>query len=313
LEDVEGIKIKVLERKQQRMHVSRSALAALVAAVVLVGILAHRYVSDRTDEENVPLNVSSIDESIDLNQLEHLILSPCHGVYRIGMDFSRDSAWYFEDFMRNKKSGNVLMAHIEKAVELLGETPKGLLVFSGGQTKFSAGPLSESQSYWKLAESQGLLNDITVRSRVTTEEFARDSFENLLFSLCRFKEFTGRYPKQVTVVGFPFKEHRFKTLHRKALNIPESSFSYVDVFTLEIYAPSADQYEEQKSGEFHNAFKHFQEDPYGCLSPVLIAKRQRRDPFHRFHSYERTCPEMTDLLQYCGKDIFPGKLPWSTE
>jgi hypothetical protein len=38
-----------------------------------------------------------------------------------------------------------------------------------------------------------------VRWRTLTEEHARDSFENLLFSVCRFRELTGTYPYNITV------------------------------------------------------------------------------------------------------------------
>ena len=38
-----------------------------------------------------------------------------------------------------------------------------------------------------------------VRWRSLTEEHARDSFENLLFSVCRFRELTGTYPLNITV------------------------------------------------------------------------------------------------------------------
>ena len=38
-----------------------------------------------------------------------------------------------------------------------------------------------------------------VRQRTLTEEHARDSFENLLFSICRFRELTGVYPRNITV------------------------------------------------------------------------------------------------------------------
>ena len=37
------------------------------------------------------------------------------------------------------------------------------------------------------------------------EEFARDSYENVLFSIARFKELTGHPPRNVTVVGYEFK------------------------------------------------------------------------------------------------------------
>jgi hypothetical protein len=47
---------------------------------------------------------------------------------------------------------------------------------------------------------------------------ARDSFENLLFSLCRFHELTGCYPTDVTVVSFEFKRWRFSNLHRQAVS-----------------------------------------------------------------------------------------------
>ena len=53
-----------------------------------------------------------------------------------------------------------------------------------------------------------------MRRRAHTEEFARDSFENLLFSLCRHRELTGGYPQRLTVVSLPFKRERFETLHR---------------------------------------------------------------------------------------------------
>ena len=60
--------------------------------------------------------------------------------------------------------------------------------------------------------------------RVVSEEFARDSYENLLFSICRFHEVTGRYPDKITVVGFGFKTRRFVDLHRKAVRFPEDKF-----------------------------------------------------------------------------------------
>ena len=44
-----------------------------------------------------------------------------------------------------------------------------------------------------------------VRGRALTEEHARDSFENLLFSVCRFRELTGLYPQNITVSPFNLK------------------------------------------------------------------------------------------------------------
>jgi hypothetical protein len=58
------------------------------------------------------------------------------------------------------------------------------------------------------------------------QDRARDSFENLLFSLCRFYELTGRYPDSLTLVGYEFKRRRFSQLHRAALRLPQEAFRY---------------------------------------------------------------------------------------
>lgn len=59
------------------------------------------------------------------------------------------------------------------------------------------------------------------------QEHARDSFENLLFSLCRFYELTGHYPDNVLVIGYSFKHERFADLHRAALRWPDQKFTFV--------------------------------------------------------------------------------------
>jgi hypothetical protein len=65
--------------------------------------------------------------------------------------------------------------------------------------------------------------------RATTETYALDSYQNLLFSLTRFHEITGRYPVQVTVVGYEMKRRRFEELHRVALRFPTTHFEYIGI------------------------------------------------------------------------------------
>jgi hypothetical protein len=55
-----------------------------------------------------------------------------------------------------------------------------------------------------------------------------DSFENLLFGLCRFKELAGVYPEKLTIVGWNFKRYRFE-IHRRALHFPLHGFRYEGV------------------------------------------------------------------------------------
>lgn len=61
--------------------------------------------------------------------------------------------------------------------------------------------------------------------RMTTENFALDSYQNLLFSIARFREYTGSYPERITVVGYGMKKSRFEELHAKAVRWPVKNFS----------------------------------------------------------------------------------------
>lgn len=73
-----------------------------------------------------------------------------------------------------------------------------------------------------------IVNHLTTSARdQVLQEHARDSFENLLFSLCRFYELTGHYPDDLLVIGYDFKHERFSELHRAALRWPDQRFKFV--------------------------------------------------------------------------------------
>ncbi|OMO57748.1 hypothetical protein CCACVL1_25687 [Corchorus capsularis] len=132
----------------------------------------------------------------------------------------------------------------------------------------------------------------SVKWRALTEEHARDSFENLLFSVCRFRELTGTYPQNITVVSYDFKEERFAHLHRSAIGFPESQFFYVGT------PASPTSSEGALKGEAL-VRTQFQQDPYGCIGS-LKRKKVGRDPFHRSIPYPNGCPEIEGLFRYCG-------------
>ena len=243
--------------------------------------------------------------------LSELVVVAGHSVYIHGdfetQDVVADHSWFLESFQRGQVK--TFVSHIRRGVELAAQRPSSLLVFSGGETRLPAGPRSEAQSYWLVAEFSdwfGAGNDDRgqeeLRTRAVTEEHARDSFENLLFSICRFREVTGDYPGKVTVVGFSFKKARFTELHRKALRFPADRFEYVGV------DPETSQ-EALDRGELVNSLGPYSRDPYGC-GTELQAKRAQRNPFHRSHGYHFGCPELRELLDYCGPDFFQGELPW---
>ncbi|KAI3733101.1 hypothetical protein L1987_64319 [Smallanthus sonchifolius] len=145
-------------------------------------------------------------------------------------------------------------------------------------------------------------NQEKVRWKALTEEYARDSFENLLFSVCRFRELTGSYPQNITVVGYDFKKERFVNLHRSAIRFPETRFLYSGT-------PAATTSKEAALKGEALVRTQFQHDPYACLGS-LHRKKIGRDPFHRSIPYPNGCPEIEGLFTYCGASLYTGSLPW---
>lgn len=129
-----------------------------------------------------------------------------------------------------------------------------------------------------------------------------------MFSICRFKEVTGHYPNQISIVSFTFKERRFTTLHAPALAWPKEKLNYIGVDP-----PASTGFDLKRSteGEWKNAAAPFESDPYGCSSKILVQKREGRNPFFRTAPYTLSCPDMRELLHYCGPDLFPqSRVPW---
>lgn len=237
----------------------------------------------------------------DVKQLENLVLVAGHAVY-VGQDFAdpeHDRNWFLQSFQRGEPP--FYIGHIRAGIDVAGRDPSSLLVFSGGQTRREAGPRSEAQSYWSLADYFRWWSTPEVRPRATTEEFARDSFENLLFAICRFKEWTGAYPQRIRVVSWAFKAKRFG-LHREAIRFPESRFEFHGV-------NQPDDLVGAEKGEA-KALAAFEKDPYGT-GDDLGKKRADRNPFNRVNPYQVSCSELEGILRYRGPEFYDGKLPWS--
>src|SRR5882762_5554537 len=108
-----------------------------------------------------------------------------------------------------------------------------------GQTK-SGSTTTAGEAYLRLALSANLLETspfdtlqanptLFPFSRATSEDHALDSFQNLLFSIARFHEYTGRWPEHITVVGYEVKRRRFEELHREAVRWPAERFTYFGI------------------------------------------------------------------------------------
>lgn len=170
---------------------------------------------------------------------------------------------------------------------------------SGATRSHLTSPLSEASSYHRLAAARGYLRPsagdegtaLSVAARATTEEYALDSYENLLFSIARFREVTGRWPDKITVVGYGMKRKRFEQLHRGAIRFPAARFRYIGI-------DDAGNTAEHYAGELKHGYAPFLFSPAGCRPP-LSSKRLDRNPFARYPSYHASVPELVPLLEWC--------------
>ena len=273
--------------------------------------MAHKY-SYKYDPV-MQRNVAARDVSAyPYASIEDLIIVCGHAVY-LSSDYLKageEDSWYLEDYQKRKGQANTFVEQMRFGVREAANNPASLLVFSGGKTRRDAGSISEGLSYWEVSRAFGWFGEEGTHERAFTEEFARDSYENVLFSIARFKELTGHAPRNVTVVGYEFKRERFVGLHRAAIRFPVSRFNYVGT-------PAVHE-EESAAGEIE--VRHaFSKDPYGCKG-TLGKKRESRDPFNVGQPYTCSNPDLEGLMRVCeggggggglgGSRFYKGELPW---
>ncbi|KAI9068313.1 hypothetical protein FKP32DRAFT_1587715 [Trametes sanguinea] len=263
-------------------------------------------------------------ESI-LAEIDHLIMVPGHAIWKGTSLEARfdEEQWVLEPYQRGGGRVAAFIQHIIAGAELARQDEHSLLIFSGGQTRDSS-TTTEAESYMRLAHISDLLptaasspstsHSSHPRLRATTENFALDSYQNLLFSVARFHEYTGRYPARITVIGYEMKRRRFTELHRAALRWPETRFEYIGIDA--DGDAEAQGGKSAQQGELQNGYLPYTQDMYGCHG-TLLEKRRSRNPFLRFHSYYTSAPELAPLFNWCpGRaeggqtTIFPGPLPW---
>eukprot|EP00192_Tetraselmis_astigmatica_P025250 CAMPEP_0117698674 /NCGR_PEP_ID=MMETSP0804-20121206/29880_1 /TAXON_ID=1074897 /ORGANISM="Tetraselmis astigmatica, Strain CCMP880" /LENGTH=231 /DNA_ID=CAMNT_0005512991 /DNA_START=731 /DNA_END=1423 /DNA_ORIENTATION=- len=224
----------------------------------------------------------------------NLVIVAGHSVFTGSnyLDAYNSSNWYLEPYQKGIP-GQVdsFVQHVKIGVAVAAADPQALLLFSGGQTREAVGPISEAASYWGVANAQQWFGRTEVKHRTALEEAARDSFENVLFSLCRFQQLTGRYPLNITVVSYEFKRGRFVDMHRQAVLFPEDRFFFLGSPTL---SPAAAIQGEERT------LAAFKDDPYSCKG-ALLEKKELRNPFAAPVPYlsHGSCPEMAPLLRYC--------------
>ncbi|GAA5915630.1 hypothetical protein JCM6882_002368 [Rhodosporidiobolus microsporus] len=310
----------VLTQRARTTNLAVLLLAGVAAVSVLVNIRLwlgdEVFRRQRDFTTRVPQSIRGTLQSPHSN-LKHLVMVPGHAIWQ-GCDATRateDHDWILEP-MQKGGAVRTYLKHIVKGAEIAVRDPEALLIYSGGQTRPSAS-LTEGLSYARLASAGNLYTQFMSPAqqqayaatggefdRVTTEDFAMDSMENVLFSIARFKEFTGQYPTFITVVGYGMKRRRYEDVHLASVRWPKSAARYIGI---DNEGETSGDYE----GERKFGLEPFLRDTYGCHG-ALLAKRRKRNPFRRFHSYHSSAPDLAPLLEYCPSNnaIFAGPLPW---
>lgn len=251
----------------------------------------------------------------DLTALTELIILCGHATFTGSgrADITSEASWLLQPFQRSnpltgkRSEHETFISHILTATFAAASRPQALLIFSGGRTT-TASSRTEAQGY--EAVHLGLGDPFDIEERYAREDWATDSLQNLLFSILRFRQMVGVYPKEVTVVTHAFKRERVLGAHARALRWPEGGIRVVGVdppFTER-------EFEEAREGE-RGAREAFERDKYGRLEPLAGKRRVRGfepDKVERFFA-DVEC-EARELLRYSSRDdeglTLPERFPW---
>jgi len=247
-----------------------------------------------------------------------LIVVCSHAICEDASNAHDESNWSLQPFQRSDpvtqkpSEHETFILHIAAAAMTHHYRPKALVMFSGGKTNKDS-PKSEAESYRDVFRrlQTSLSGQYLSEGSVALEEYATDSYQNLLFSILRFRKLVGCYPKTVTVITHAFKEHRFLELHGPAIKWPSGRLRVQGInppFSLE-------ERELTQKGELERGYRLFAEDPYGGRSPLSDKRRARNwdpDVVETLAADEE--PEVKILLRWngeeSGNEVFPGRLPW---
>ncbi|KAK5719610.1 hypothetical protein LTR17_015324 [Elasticomyces elasticus] len=246
---------------------------------------------------------------------QDLVVVCCHATYTgsSSNDIKDEANWVLQRFQRRDAEArkpsevNTFVKHILVGASL-GRDLNALLVFSGGCTAID--DQSDAQGYFQVYQSlvqSGQLREVA--HPCSLDDYATDSYQNLLFSILRYRQHIGRYPEYVTVVTHAFKERRFLELHAKAIKWPSSRIRVQGLnppFTLQ-------ELEQTQQLEHKRAHELFVNDPYSSRPPLAEKRRARKwnsaviDKLTADASVKR-------LLAWeggkSGHEVFPGTLPW---
>jgi hypothetical protein len=258
--------------------------------------------------------------SAPLSSYTNLIIVCGHATYLGDGTHLTEDQWLLSPFQRSnptwrkRSEHETFLSHIHLAALSAQHDPHAMIILSGGHTTTNALSRTEAEGYalilLHLARNNPSLFPRAIQFALETH--ATDSYQNLLFSILRFRQLTGAYPCDVTVITHAFKQSRFLDQHAPAVKWPAHR-----IRVMGLNPPfSAVELEEVVAGEKERAYDLFAEDPYavrGILAEKRLARNweaRKANVFLGFGLGE----EVAGLLEWnggvSGWERFPGRLPW---
>lgn len=249
----------------------------------------------------------------DFSTLTELVVVCGHATF-VGSrkDIMSEDQWLLQPFQRSNpatgKRGEheTFISHILSATFAVASRPKSFLIFSGGRT--TSASRTEAQGYEQV--HLGLDDPFGIGDRYTTEDHATDSFQNVLFSLLRFRQVVGRYPRDITVVTHAFKRDRILGVHARALRWPAER---IRLHGIDPPFTNAEGHETVASER--RAESEFARNPYGTLPPLSDKRLARNfEPNAVEKLFGHLEPEAIALLRFANRgdqaSELPHRFPW---
>jgi hypothetical protein len=153
--------------RQLQMHQYRRPVFILVAIVALLMLCIVLFSGQMHDSSlsGIRPRLEAFGASNSYSHLRNLVMVAGHSVYTNSGcgEVEGDDAWFLESYQKHEGQASTFVQHINIGVQVAAEDKNSLLLFSGGETRKEAGPRSEAQSYWGVAEYKdwfGMIHDL---------------------------------------------------------------------------------------------------------------------------------------------------------
>lgn len=152
---------------------------------------------------------------------DSILIVAGHAIWENNRWCGIESSRFSEDIV------DAIESQVETGCRLMGSHSYDVLSFSGGHSRPDNDPPllnSEAKGMYDFAEAKGWLPNCGI----ILEEFARDSFENVFYSLLLFHKEFKAWPTRVGVISMPHKSIRYM-LMATGLKIAPTQFSFHEV------------------------------------------------------------------------------------